>query len=85
MVSEMHSAWIWKVLDGTNSWKECTVNLDESRQILSGSSSFGCVRVLGYTWPLTTLQSQSINQSNICVEVDVQHLLTILQQIKGMH
>ena len=71
MVSKMHSAWIWKVLDCTISHKECTANFDEPRQISCGSSSFRCVRVPGYTWPLTTLLSQSIHQSNICVEVDV--------------
>ena len=85
MVSEMHSAWIQKVLDGTKSWKECVANYDESRQISCGSSSFGCVRVPRHTWPLTTQQSQSIDRSNICVEVDVQHLLTILKHIEGMH
>ena len=71
MVSEMYSDWIWKVLDGTNSWKECMANFDEPRQISCGGSSFRCFSVPGYTWLLTSLQSQSIDQSNVCVEVDV--------------
>ena len=82
MVSGMHSAWIGKVLDGMNSWKECTVNFDEPRQISCGNTSFRCVRV---HLPLTTLQSWSIDQSNICVEVDVGHLLTILEHIEETH
>ena len=69
MVSEMQSVWIWKVLDGMNSREECMANFDEPRQISCGSFSFGCVRVPG--WPLTTLQSGPIDQSNVSVEVDV--------------
>ena len=57
MVCKELSAWIWKVLDGTNPWKEHMANFDEPRQISCGSSSFRCVRVPGYTWPLITLQS----------------------------
>ena len=55
MVSEMQSVWVWKVLDGTNSWEECMAKFDEPRQILCGSSSFGCVRVPRNTWSLTIL------------------------------
>ena len=66
MECKLNSAWIQEVLDGTNPWKECTANFDEPRQISHGSPSFRCVRVPGYTWSLTTLQSQSINQGNVC-------------------
>ena len=71
IMGKMQSVWIWEVFDGTNSREECPVYLDKPGQIPSGSSSFRCVGVPGYTWPLTTLQYQTINQSNIHVEEDV--------------
>ena len=85
MVGKMQSAWIWKVLYGTNSWKESLVNFDEPRKILKGSSSFWCVWVPRYTWPLTALQSCSINKNEVCVEVDIRHFLFLFEHAKRIH
>ena len=47
VVSKVQFVWIWKVLNSTNSWEECSVYFNEPRQISCGSSSFGCVRIQG--------------------------------------
>ena len=81
-VGKVQSVRILKVFDGTSPREECTMFFNKPGQISSGSSSYRCVRVPGYTWPLTTLQSRTINQSNVSVKVD---LLAILEHIEGTH
>ena len=65
--------------------EESPVNFDEPRQMLKSSSSFWHVQIPRHAWPLTTLQSQPICQSYICMEEDVRRLLFLRQHIETAH